>query len=277
MTLFDPRMIAAHEDRARHNFAAYDFLWRRIAGDLQDRLLDIRCDFPNAVEIGPFPMVLNETLCADKRITQLHHCMPDRVTGVLPLEPRSLDLIVSFNHLHWAGDLPLLLLQMQHALKPDGLLLLSMIGGETLCELRAALALAETETSGGASPRISPFVQLPDLAALLQAGGFALPVADHEHLTVTYPDVASLVRDIRGMGQSHAVAARRRAILKREFWPLVERRYREQFLLQSGKLPATVEVLYGLGWSPSSLQPQPLKRGSGKVSLRDVLELKNES
>lgn len=273
--LFDRNAILAHFQRAEKNWDAHDFLWRRVAETLQDRLLDIKRDFPVSVEIGFAPMVLTPEFCARKKIAAATHLSPFAYDTVLPLEPNSIDLIVSLNHLHWTEDLPGLLLQMRHALKPDGLLLFSLIGGETLFELRGALSAAESDSMHGISPRISPFVQLQDMAALLQHAGFALPVADNEIIHVTYKNVSALVRDIRGMGQSNAVAVRRRAIPKKNFWPLVERYYRTTHALPDGRLNATVEIICGLGWAPDPSQPQPLKRGSALVQLSDILQVKN--
>ncbi len=272
MALFDTAAVAHHHARAMTRFAAHDFIWQRMAATLRERLLDIRRPFAKAVEIAPFPLVLTPAIATEKKIEILRTFSPDYTQTLLPLEPESQDLIISFNHAQWVENLPEYFVQLRHALKPDGVLVWGMIGGATLQELRQALVQAETEIYGGISPRVSPFVALPDLAALAQATGLALPVVDQETWQVTYSDLAALVRDIRGMGQSNAVAARRRQVLKKEFWPRVEQHYRTHYGLADGRLPVTVEALYGLGWAPHPTQPAPRPRGSATVSLANILK-----
>jgi SAM-dependent methyltransferase len=190
----------------------------------------------------------------------------------LPLEPQTYDAIISVCHAHWVEDLPGFLIQLRHALKPDGVLVMALFGGETLTELRHVITQIELEKLGGISPRISPFATLLDMASLMQRAGYHLPVTDHDTWQVTYKDVHALVRDLRGMGQTNAVQAQSKNILPKDFWPEVDRAYRDQFGLPDGRLPVTVEVLFATGWAFDATQPQPLKRGSGVVSLTSILE-----
>jgi hypothetical protein len=162
--------------------------------------------------------------------------------------------------------------QWQRSLKPDGLLLGSFFGGETLSELRHCIMQTESEIYGGMSPRVSPFVSLQDMAALMQRAQFALPVVDHEMVTVTYESLEKLLNDLRGMGQGNAVFKRDKKILPKIFWPMVEKIYRENFANEQGRLKVTVEIIYFLGWAPAASQPQPLKRGSATHRLVDVLK-----
>jgi NADH dehydrogenase [ubiquinone] 1 alpha subcomplex assembly factor 5 len=264
----------------KKNWAQHDFIWQRTAAALQDRLMDVKRDFPYALELGVTPLVLTPEISAAKKIVSLTSCAPlygwnvDMVCDeeVLPFEPHCFDLIVSNNHLHWVNDLPGVLVQMKRALKPDGLLVFSMIGGESLHELRHAIARAESEMLGGISPRISPFAGLQDMASLLQRAQFALPVVDQEMIAVTYKDLMSMLRELRGMGQGNAVAQRHKKILPKSFWPSVAQHYP----MEDGRLPASVEILYGHGWSPDASQPQALKRGSAVVRLADALGSKEE-
>lgn len=276
--IFDRAIVKSHLQRAEKNWAQHDFLWRRTANALRDRVMDVKRDFPCALELGVTPMVLTPEICETKKITSLTTCASlygwnvDMVCDeeALPFEPHSFDLIVSNNHLHWVNDLPGVLAQMRRVLKPDGLLLFSMIGGETLHELRHAMAVTESELTGGISPRISPFAGLHDMAALLQRAQFALPVVDSELVAVTYKDLTAMLRELRHMGQSNAVIQRRKMNVGKKFWPRVAKNYP----VMDGRLGATVEVLYGLGWAPDASQPQALKRGSAIVRLADVLEKK---
>ena len=189
-----------------------------------------------------------------------------------PIKNQSLDALVSLNHLQWVNDVPGAMIQFQNSLKPDGLLLGSFFGGETAQELRHVLALAESEIYGGISPRVSPFVGLQDMAALMQRANFALPVVDHDITTVTYTNFKKMISDLRGMGQGNAIAKRNGKILTKQFWARVEELYREYFTNDAGRLTATVEIIYFLGWAPADNQPKPLARGSATHRLVDVLK-----
>ncbi|HEV8679560.1 MAG TPA: methyltransferase domain-containing protein, partial [Stellaceae bacterium] len=191
---------------------------------------------------------------------------------LLPFRDASFDLIVSNLVLHWAADLPGALVQLRRALKPDGLLLAALFGGSTLAELRTALFEAELAEEGGVSPRVSPSIELGDAAALLQRAGFALPVADSETITVTYPDLLALMRDLRGMGETNALAARRRSFLRRATLARAALIYAERFGADGRRIPATFEILFLCGWAPHPSQPQPLRRGSATTRLADALK-----
>jgi NADH dehydrogenase [ubiquinone] 1 alpha subcomplex assembly factor 5 len=173
--------------------------------------------------------------------------------------------------LHWVADLPGALIQLRRALKPDGLLLAAMLGGGTLAELRTVLIEAELAEEGGASPRVSPTAELSDAAALLQRAGFAMPVADVDTVTVTFPDMMALMRDLRGMGETNALAARRRTFLRRSTLARAAALYVERFGSSGGRIPATFEILYLSGWAPDASQPKPRKPGSAARRLADAL------
>ena len=255
-----------------------DFLWRHIARALQDRLLDIKRDFAVGVEIGPACYVLTDDFLRRKNVAQPFVVSALRNGGqavideeFLPFKRGSLDVLISLGSLHWVNDLPGALLQMRQALKPDGVLLAAMFGGETLGELRDVLAQTENAQYGGISPRVSPFASLPDMAVLMQRAGFALPVVDQEKLTVTYESLPKLIADLRGMGQGNAVARRNGKILSRDFWFAADADYRARYATDDGRLRATAEILYLIGWAPDASQQQPLKPGSATHRLADVL------
>jgi SAM-dependent methyltransferase len=187
---------------------------------------------------------------------------------LLPFAPASFDLIVANLSLHWVNDLPGALIQLRQALRPDGLLLASLPALGTLAELRQALTRAEAALTGGASPRVSPFPDLRDCAALLQRAGFALPVADVEDLTLLYADRLALLRELRAAGEANAVWLRDRRVPPRGLFPAALALLPEQ----DGRVVATLRLAMLTGWAPAPSQPQPAARGSGRMSLAEVLK-----
>jgi SAM-dependent methyltransferase len=195
----------------------------------------------------------------------------------LPFAGASFDLVFSVLALQWVNDLPGTLVQIRRVLKPDGLLLAVIAGGETLGELRQSLAAAEAETDAGASPRVSPFVDVRTLGSLLQRAGLALPVTDIDRLTVRYASLAGLFRDLRAMGATNALIERRRAPLRRATLARANEIYAERFADADGHLRATFDLLWMSAWAPAASQPQPLKPGSAKTRLAEALHTKERS
>jgi NADH dehydrogenase [ubiquinone] 1 alpha subcomplex assembly factor 5 len=288
--LFDRRAWRAHRDRAARQGLmgrAVDFLHAEIADRLIDRLDVVNREFAVALDLGARDGPLARTLAARRgtvRVVAAEPAMPFlagapglRVAAdpeLLPFGDASFDLIASVLVLHWTADLPGALIQLRRALKPDGLLLAAMFGGQTLVELRTALFEAELAEEGGVSPRVSPAIELADAAALLQRAGFALPVADSEIITVSYPDMLALLRDLRGMGETNALAARRRGFLRRATLARAALIYAERFGDADGRIPASFEILFLCGWAPHPSQPRPLRRGSATARLADALKPK---
>jgi len=285
--LFDRRAWRAHRNRAaRQGLAggAVDFLHAEIAERLLDRLDLVNREFADALDLGARDGGLARSLARRPGIVRIVAAEPAaefvaRMAGprvaadpeLVPFRDASFDLVVSNLALHWTADLPGALVQLRRILKPDGLLLAAMLGGQTLVELRTALLEAELAEEGGVSPRVSPSIELGDAAALLQRAGFALPVADSETITVTYPDVLALMRDLRGMGETNALADRRRGWLRRATLARAALIYAERFGDGEGRIPATFEVLFLCGWAPHPSQPKPLPRGSATARLADAL------
>jgi SAM-dependent methyltransferase len=189
----------------------------------------------------------------------------------LPFRDGSLDLVVSALSLQFVNDLPGVLVQIRRALKPDGLLLAAVVAGDTLTELRQALAIAEAEIEGGVSPRVAPFADLRALGALLQRAGFALPVTDVERLTVRYAGPLALMHDLRRMGATNALIERRRRPLRRATLARTLAIYAEQFADPDGRIRATFEIVWLSGWAPHASQQQPLRPGSAQRRLADAL------
>ena len=189
----------------------------------------------------------------------------------LLLETGAHDPIVHCMSLHWANDPVGQLIQCRRAMQPDGFFLAALFGGQTLQELRAVLAESETEISGGLSPRVAPMAEIRDLGGLMQRAGFALPVADSQTLNVTYADVFGLMRDLRAMGETNALAGRLRKPTRRAVFQDAAQRYASGFPAEQGRIAATFELIFLAGWAPDDSQPQPLRPGSATARLADVL------
>ena len=190
----------------------------------------------------------------------------------LPLKEDCADLIISALSLHLTNDTPGVLVQAQRALKPDGLFLAALLGGETLTELRTSLLAAEAELLGGVSPRVPPFVDIRGAGALLQRAGLALPVTDQDRTTVRYASMFELMRDLRTMGMANMLTERSRTPTRRSLFFRAAEIYRERFSDSDGRIRATFDVVYLSGWKPHESQQTPLRPGSAKASLADALK-----
>jgi SAM-dependent methyltransferase len=261
-----------------------DFLLVHVAQELIERLLVVKRSFRLAADIGTPGGALRAAMRSGDIVPEivgldpLAHCLANRepllVAGdeeVLPFGEGSLDLAVSALALQSVNDLPGALAQIRRALKPDGLFLGTLLGGETLTELRQAFAAAESEIEGGVSPRVAPFADLRDLGALLQRAGFALPVVDTDRITVRYATAFDLMRDLRGMGATNALVERRRVPLKRATLLRMADIYAQRFSDPDGRLRASFDVVWLSGWAPHESQQQPLRPGSAKARLADAL------
>ena len=191
-----------------------------------------------------------------------------------PLGEGAFDLAVSLLALHQIDDLPGLLIQLRRALRPDGLLIAAIPGGDTLQELRACLFEAESELYGGASPRVAPFADARALGGLLQRTGFALPVVDSDRFIVRYADMFALMRDLRAFGQTSALIDRPRRFARRALFLRAAQLYAERYADPDGRVRATFEFVWLSGWAPHPSQPQPLAPGSAKMRLEDAVKQK---
>ncbi|WP_298743719.1 methyltransferase domain-containing protein [uncultured Brevundimonas sp.] len=276
--IFDSQRRMAKLARGEKSFAAADFLHARAAENAVNSLEVILRAFADAVDLsarpGPFARLLAGGPAAGRvgPVRTAGDLSARAAPGAAPLvlPDQSQDLIVSLMSLHWASDLPGALVQIRRALRPDGLFLGTLLGAGTLKELRAVLTQAELEVRGGAQARVSPFADGFDGAALLQRAGFALPVADVDRLTVRYPDLPALVRDLRAMGETNALAGPVRP-LTRGLLARTAELYAERFAEADGRIPATFEIIHLAGWAPHESQQKPLAPGSAKVRLADAL------
>jgi SAM-dependent methyltransferase len=285
--IFDRALHARRLDRAAAGFAGADFLRRRAAADLVDRLEAINRDFPRAADLGARDGAFARALAASPAAQKidllvqgdLSPAMARRAGGArivadeerLPFAPESLNLIVSSLALHWVNDLVGALVQIRLALAPDGLFMGALLGGSTLTELRGCLLAAELEIDGGAGPRVSPFADAPDGAALLQRAGFALPVIDTDIVTVRYDHPLRLLVDLRAMGETNALVDRPRKPLSRQALARTCELYQQRHGGPDGKVSATFEIITLTGWAPHPDQQQPLRPGSAKARLADAL------
>ena len=260
--LFDTQARAAFRARAKRHGVA-DFLHRAAALQLQERLQDVNKSFTKPAFVGWLPEAWQGF---GPEIS-----VPDGETLALP--EGAFDLVVHGLCLHSANDPVGQLVQMRRALKPDGLMLAALFGGETLHELRHVLAQAEAAVEGGLSPRVAPMGDVRDLGGLIQRAGLALPVADATTLTVTYETPLHLMRDLRAMGEGNAMTERR-GTLRRETLAKALEIYQAEFALPDGRIPATFEIIFLTGWAPSATQPKPLRPGSATARLADALGTK---
>lgn len=254
-----------------------DFLLARCVADLDDRLSAVLRRFARAADLGtPLPLadkVLRERAGELLRMAEVVSASATVVGDLeaLPFAAETLDLAASLLALHAVNDLPGALVQIRRALRPDGLFIACLLGGQSLTELRQSLLAAEVELTGGASPRVAPFADLRDLGGLLQRAGFALPVIDSESVTVRYGDMFGLLRDLRGMGWANALAERSRKPLRRGVLLRAAELYAERFSDPDGRLRATFEIVWLSGWAPHESQQKPLRPGSAKARLADAL------
>jgi SAM-dependent methyltransferase len=281
-TIFDRKLLRARQRRARALGPA-TFLIDRVAEELGERLTAVLRQFDRTVDLGTPTDAVRRVLATSGKAATIVAAEPAVMRAeasslcvvadeeASPFAEGSLDLVVSALALQFVNDLPGTLIQIRRALKPDGLLLAALIGGDSLRELREAFAEAESEVEGGISPRVSPFADIRDLGALLQRAGFALPVVDSDRLTVRYDSAIALMQDLRCMGATNVLNERRRTPLRRATLQRMLEIYSQRFADADGRLRASFEIVWLSGWAPHESQQKPLKPGSATQRLADVL------
>lgn len=278
--VFDRKQIAHQRSRFRTSetddrYFLFDWTMREIT----DRLSIVRRNFPACLTIGgrgkaaTFPDHGTQAYMTLDAATSL---LPARggiiaEEDFLPIGKQSIDLAVSALCLHTVNDLPGALLQIRESLKPDGLFLAGMFGGETLRELRECLYEAEIELRGRVSPRVAPFADKPQMGSLMQRAGFALPVVDSEILTVTYDNIFALMHDLRMMGEANAVKERTKNFTPRSVFLRAGELYAARHADPDGRIRASFEIIFLLGWAPHETQQKPLRPGSAQTRLADFL------
>jgi len=289
--LFEDGALARRRDRAMaRGFAGgADVLWHAVADLVAERLDDVTRDLPRAITVGTGAGALSRALSGRAGEAGLVQVEPSprmaeaagraapqaeirAMTGeTLPLDRAEADLAVSALTMHWLNDPVGHLIQLREALSPDGLIIAALFGGQTLSELRAALATAEAEVAGGISPRVAPMGEIRDLGALLQRAGLSMPVADSVPFTLSYADPWALMRDLRAMGETNILADRLRRPTRRAVLTRAVEIYAATHAGPDGRVPATFEVVMLTGWAPGPDQPTPKRPGSARSRLADAL------
>jgi len=286
--LIDREAHRRHRDRAAAGFDHVDYLKQAVVERLMDRIDMIRRDLPLVLDAGCHTGALTQALLQSPKVGQVKAFDPSPQMATqaasrhgieavaadydaIPFEGEQFDGIFSAFSLHWADDLPGTMIQLRQRLKPDGVMMLALMGGETLSGLRAAMASAETEVSGGMSPRVLPMGDIRDMGGLISRAGLAMPVADSDTVTVTYPDVLTLMADLRAMGEANAMTGRVKRMTSRGVFMRAAEIYHERFGEADGRISASFEIITLTGWAPDASQPQPLKPGSAQHRLSDAL------
>lgn len=274
ISVFDKEQLLRQRLRSENSISPSKyFLFDWVMEQISDRLSIIKKDFSSIVQIGERGKKIDHTgkefLLLDATLST-----PQKIdhNELLPLNPESADLIVSALQLHTINDLPGFLLQIKKSLKPDGLFLCGMLGGETLHELRGCLMQAEIEMTGGATPRVFPFADKQQMGGLLQRAGFSLPVVDSDILTVTYNSIFDLMKDLRDMGEGNAITQRKKTFTPKSLFVRAGEIYAQKYADSDGRIKATFEIIFLFGWSPHQSQQKPLSPGSAQTRLSDFLQ-----
>lgn len=275
--IFDRARVARH--LARRPADAVDFISELVREDLDTRLATISRPFGKALVMGPDARALPAAGRSADGAFQF-----ERVATLLPgaevplVDPEALELaaddyelIVSLLDLQVVNDVPGFLARVRAHLRPDGLFMAAFLGGDSLTELRQAFLVADAEVTGGAYARVAPFIPLKDAGGLLQRAGFALPVTDIETHRVRYGDALRLMRELKALGAQNPLRERPDRLGTRRLVAAAANAYHERFADPDGRVGATLEIVWISGWAPHESQQKPLKPGSAKVRLGDVL------
>ena len=289
-TLFDRALLRKRRSRFAHEIDEREFLIAHVSREISERVSLMLREFPRALDLGAYHGLLGQTVAALPSVGEVIYAesafayaarcpRPALVCDedLLPFKDECFNLIVSGLALHRVNDLPGALIQIRRALAPDGLFMAAALGARALGELREVLIEAEGETTGGASPRVSPFGDVSAYGALLQRAGFALPVTDAEMLRVVYPSPRELMREVRALGGGNVLTARSKAPLPRRTLERAEDIYRARYGTPDGKVTATFEFVFMSGWAPHESQQKPLKPGSAEARLADALHTEEHS
>ncbi len=274
-SLFSLTALRQNKIRAAHHFSQYDFLHRRVLHEMLGRLNMVKRSFEHILMVGMPPLAQHIESFYNKPVTVLDISPQSTVIGTpdqLPFRAQQFDLILCPLSIHILNDVPGALWQLRQSLKPDGFFIAGLMGGETLWELRTALAGADMEQGGGLARRLAPLISLQDMSALMQRAQFTLPVVDHDKITVTYSNPLKLIHDLRGMGEGNPFSPSARPRLSRTVWQNAEQIYRTQYAQDDGRIPATFDILYACGWQAHDSQQKPLRPGSAEKRLADALD-----
>ncbi|XP_008314706.1 arginine-hydroxylase NDUFAF5, mitochondrial [Cynoglossus semilaevis] len=291
MNVFDRRMKRRQRDWSakQQDSHLYDYLRDEVGTRLADRVYDVARTFPLALDVGSgkshiaphlskevverfYLADISEPVLRRKKEGEIPtHCVVAD-EEFLPFGENTFDLVVSSLSIHWINNLPEAFKQIHQVLKPDGVFIGAMLGGDTLYELRCSLQLAETEREGGFSPHVSPYTSVSDLGHLLRQAGFNMLTVDVDDVVVHYPGMFEVMTDLQGMAESNCLW-NRRALLHRDTMLAAAAVYKDMYSNEDGSVPATFEILYMIGWKPHESQSQPAKRGTATASFGDLSKL----
>ncbi|MCF4099497.1 methyltransferase domain-containing protein [Maritalea mediterranea] len=287
--LFDRELIAKRLGKASIFQTAEgpdNFIADLMIADLKDRLSTITRTFEKALLLAPHPDFFAKDVHTAEGPVPFDHALTlplEKAGEATVYDPNHLtlpcndyDLIVSLADLQMLDDVPGFFAQAQRHLKPDGLCVVATLGGDSLTELRQAWLNADVAYSGGAYARVAPFIDIRDGGALLQRGGFALPVSDLEHHVVRYSHPIALMEELRRFGASNPLLERPKSFVTRSLLAKVVENYADQFTDEDGRCRATLDLLWLMGWTPHECQQKPMRPGSASKSLKDVLGDKSE-
>jgi SAM-dependent methyltransferase len=265
--IFDRQLYLARQQKASGANAA---MLGHIAEELADRLSVIIHQFEKVLVIAQNGEAFATVLKGSGKCAQIEIKRP--VVGEdLKLLPLQYNAVFSLMDVHCVNDVPGYLAQCARSLKPDGLFMMAGFAGETLHELREAWLASESEIAGGASLRIAPMISTREMGGLLQRAGLALPVSDVDHVTLRYADPLALLREIKTFGFSNPLLERRKGFTSQRMMAFAIQYYQTHFADGDGRVRATLDVLWALAWKPHDSQQKPLKPGSAKAKLADVL------
>ena len=250
-------------NRIRFDAVRSGFLQEEAILEARERISFVNKSFKSMVIITPFPQIWRKSFPEATMVID---------DDILNFGTQKFDLVLHVMSLHWSNDPLGQMIQCMRALHPDGLFISSLMGGETLYELRSAFAKAENDVTGGLSPRVLPMADIRDLGALLQRAGFALPVVDSIRLTATYEAPFQLLLELRKMGGANAQTARQKTFTRRSIFDEMYKNYANHFSTKNGRIVATFEMFWLKGWAPSQNQPKPMLPGSAKMRLSDALQ-----
>jgi SAM-dependent methyltransferase len=266
--VFDRVKVRRNRERVAQNTDDF-FLFNWAADQITERLAIVTRSFDTKLQIGTRGKKFDGAITMDLACGYHAHILGDE--EFLPFGANTFDLVLSVLSLHTVNDLPGALVQIKKCLKPDGLFLGAVLGGESLHELRSCLTRAEIELTGGMSPRVAPFTDKPQMGALLQRAGFALPVVDSDIVTVTYESIFALMHDLRKMGEGNAISKKIKTFSRRDLFIRANELYKQDYAEGDGRIRASFEIIFLHGWAPSDSQQKPLRRGSATTRLADFL------
>lgn len=241
----------------------------RVISDTAERLLDVNRAFDKVLTIGPSS--IDQALKTNLPKQKLINVISCETTEDLPPE-NDFDLVISLLRLQSENDLPGTLIQLRQRLKPDGLFIAAMFGGDTLTELRQVFYKTDEEFLGGLAPHIYPMASYNQAAGLLSRAGLNQPVVDTDRFSVSYGKFETLISDLRDLGETNVLKARSRTPLTRHYWQGLLENYKNLFSREDGKVNCSFEILWLTGWVPHASQQKPLKPGSATTPLSLGLE-----